>query len=908
MEAMNKAFDNFLWEDWPKTDTPLGKRLLNKVNTGLNETDNRIITLNTTKLDKVDAQMLVKSISFNRSNGVFTITYFNNTTATIDTMLEKIMVNFTYSHETQQLIITLDDGTKQYVDLSALLTQYEFLDSDTIAFTLSSDGKVSAKVKEGSIEEKHLRPNYLADIKVETAKAQSSVVAAGEKAQEASDSALMAKSYSDGDTGIRVGESTDNSKYYSEQAKKYFDSLSQAGTVIGVKGNAETVYRNGNVNLTPANIGAVGKTGDTMSGKLNAYGGISLNDSTTAAELFYILGIDAFVNGGDMHYQMASQVTVGNAKLADALKYFKSTSTSAIDLSATDSNAIGYCIGSVPISSVGNDGALYEQVYNNLWVHQIFGDYRTGQLAVRGKNNGAWQSWRRILDSTNFKDYVTKSAIGLGSVDNTADANKNVNSAKLLSVQATNWRQGTDQPSTYPQGETIFFSDNPGDRFNGIQYGTIHTIKGYTNHVCIQFLYPYLNWQGEADKIFFRQAILENSNTGWRPWYEVITSKNISSQSVSKAVLAELADFATKASKDSNGDVIASTYAKKSIYEDEAINIYRRAGTTKGRGSITLGINGEASGYVSSVLGGYRNSATNDYSVVLGGSENTASGAYSTTLSGAHNTASGGYSSVLAGTYNTANNYASSVLGKHSKVLNGGGNYGTQVGDVFVIGNGVGSDIKSNAFRVTYSGYVYGTGPFNTSGADYAEYFQYADGNPDNEDRVGYFMTVADGMIKKADAGDYILGIVSGNPSVIGNADEDYYWRYERDEFNRIVMEDVPELVQKTDNEGNPVYDDETHEPVMVETGNIIKNARMKLAEDYDPSLQDTYVERKDRKEWGCVGMLGVLPVRDDGTSIPGRFCRCADGGIATLASERGFDTYMVSKRISENIVSVILK
>ena len=79
------------------------------------------------------------------------------------------------------------------------------------------------------------------------------------------------------------------------------------------------------------------------------------------------------------------------------------------------------------------------------------------------------------------------------------------------------------------------------------------------------------------------------------------------------------------------------------------------------------------------------------------------------------------------------------------------------------------------------------------------------------------------------------------------------YWSYERDEFNRIVMEDVPELVQETDHEGNPVFDEETHEPIMVETGKIIKNARMKLAEGYDPSLQDTYVERKDRKEWACV-------------------------------------------------------
>lgn len=39
-------------------------------------------------------------------------------------------------------------------------------------------------------------------------------------------------------------------------------------TITGVKGNAESSYRTGNVNLTPANIGAVNKTGDTMTGRL----------------------------------------------------------------------------------------------------------------------------------------------------------------------------------------------------------------------------------------------------------------------------------------------------------------------------------------------------------------------------------------------------------------------------------------------------------------------------------------------------------------------------------------------------------------------------------------------------------------------------------------------------------------
>ena len=54
--------------------------------------------------------------------------------------------------------------------------------------------------------------------------------------------------------------------------------------------------------------------------------------------------------------------------------------------------------------------------------------------------------------------------------------------------------------------------------------------------------------------------------------------------------------------------------------------------------------------------------------------------------------------------------------------------------------------------------------------------------------------------------------------------------------------------------------------------------------------------------------MLGVIPVPDDGTCIPGRFCKCGKGGIATLAEQRDFDTYMVIERVNDHVVKVILK
>ncbi len=581
------------------------------------------------------------------------------------------------------------------------------------------------------------------------------------------------------------------------------------------------------------------------------------------------------------------------------------TTAEKIKLAGVAASANNYSLPAASASARGGVKTGYAQTGKNYPVQlsneQMYVNVPwTDTQKITGVKGNAESSYR--TGNVN----ITAANIGLGNVNNTADANKNVASAKLLSVQERNWKQATDLPSTYPQGITVFMSTNPpGELFNGIPHCTVHTIKSYTNMACIQFVYPYNSYE---DRFFFREAIYNTD--AWRPWYEVITSKNIGLQSVNYATSsgsATSASSATKATQDSNGNVIKDTYAKKSIYGDTFIDFRGKELGVFANSCEIAGSQTNAIGRNSCVLGGDTASANGRCSCVLGGFENYTDGENSCVCGGEYNIAKAN-DSCAAGEYNKAENHASFVAGKYNKKMVAGGASGNQVGDVFVIGNGTGTSSHSNAFRVTYGGTVYGKGAFNTSGADYAEYFEYADGNPDNEDRVGYFMTVVDGMVKKADAGDYILGIVSGNPSVIGNADEDYYWSYERDEFNRIVMEDVPELVQETDHEGNPVFDEETHEPIMVETGKIIKNARMKLAEGYDPSLQDTYVERKDRKEWACVGMLGVLPVRDDGTCLPDHFCKCSDDGIATLATEMGFYTYRVLERISENIVSVILR
>lgn len=199
---MQKIYIREYWENFPSEKTAVDAIRLNNMEAGIDNLDDRVVAMDASKVDLVKANELVKEILWDESKGALTVVKMNGSKAVIDTKLEKLAVNFKYNPQTQQLVITLDDGTTQNVDLSALITEYEFTDSDTIAFAIGSDGKVSAIVKEGSIGEKHLRPDYLADIKVESAKAVNSATNAKTSETNAAKSAADAKGSADRAQGI----------------------------------------------------------------------------------------------------------------------------------------------------------------------------------------------------------------------------------------------------------------------------------------------------------------------------------------------------------------------------------------------------------------------------------------------------------------------------------------------------------------------------------------------------------------------------------------------------------------------------------------------------------------------------------------------------------------------------------
>lgn len=238
---MQKIYSRINWENFPSEKTAVNESNLNRMDLAIDNLDDRVVAMDASKVDLTKANELVKEILWDESNGTLTVVKMNGSKAVIDTKLEKLAVNFKYNPQTQQLIITLDDGTEQNVDLSSLITEYEFLDSDTIAFEIA-DGKVKSNVKNGSITEDKLQPNFLADVKVEVEKAKASATAADVSEKESTAQANLSKEYAD-----KAKEYSDNIDKKAQLAT--FD-VNEDGELIYTDNTADvfTVDDDGNLN------------------------------------------------------------------------------------------------------------------------------------------------------------------------------------------------------------------------------------------------------------------------------------------------------------------------------------------------------------------------------------------------------------------------------------------------------------------------------------------------------------------------------------------------------------------------------------------------------------------------------------------------------------------------------------
>lgn len=243
---MQKSYQRINWQNYPSEETPLNAGNLNRIDYSLNEVDNRVIVLDTEKADATTVQSLVAGITVNDVTGEITVTKENGSTNVIQTTLNKIAVNFTYDYATQNLILTLNDGTQTRISLASLIQNNEFDDTDTIDFTVTQEGRVSAIIPLGSITDEHLRTDYLSDIRVAEANAHQSEVTSDARAL---DSEAWAIGERDGEV-VQQGDVTyhNNSKHYAQVANSLKD------TMITIRDEASDLLETATNRLTGLNL------------------------------------------------------------------------------------------------------------------------------------------------------------------------------------------------------------------------------------------------------------------------------------------------------------------------------------------------------------------------------------------------------------------------------------------------------------------------------------------------------------------------------------------------------------------------------------------------------------------------------------------------------------------------------
>lgn len=213
--AMNKVYTRINWEDYPSENTDLDAYNLNQMDSAIDALDNRIISQDALKVDKSAINGNIADWTMDETTGIITITKYNGEKVIFDLNIEKIPVGFSMSDD-GIITMTTEDGTQFTADIGSMIPVLTFEDSATITVSVTGTGKnktYSFSIKTGSVTDDMLQPNYLADIRVESANASA-------YAQSANAKSVLAESYAIGGTGTREGEDTDNAKYYMEQAKQ----------------------------------------------------------------------------------------------------------------------------------------------------------------------------------------------------------------------------------------------------------------------------------------------------------------------------------------------------------------------------------------------------------------------------------------------------------------------------------------------------------------------------------------------------------------------------------------------------------------------------------------------------------------------------------------------------------------
>jgi hypothetical protein len=199
---------------------------------------------------------------------------------------------------------------------------------------------------------------------------------------------------------------------------------------------------------------------------------------------------------------------------------------------------------------------------------------------------------------------------------------------------------------------------------------------------------------------------------------------------------------------------------------------------------------------------------------------------------------------------------------------------------------------SGGSFRVRGDGQIFADSGTIITPADYAEMFEWVDGNPNNEDRVGCTVSLVGNKVKIAENGEHVMGVVSAVPMIVGDA-APFRWQdaFLKDDFGRTLKEDVEVLewveidpgefhleeingkqIVVLDRQGGEKTHSYVHDEIpdgVVVPANAIRKTITRSVKNpaWDQSQQ--YISRHDRPEWAIIGLLGKLRIKSGQVTNP---------------------------------------
>jgi len=229
---------------------------------------------------------------------------------------------------------------------------------------------------------------------------------------------------------------------------------------------------------------------------------------------------------------------------------------------------------------------------------------------------------------------------------------------------------------------------------------------------------------------------------------------------------------------------------------------------------------------------------------------------------------------TIAGLEITSHDAPNSGHGRHAYIetVSAGSTYNTDM--EFRVRNsvenqwgGASINVTVKQARIAHDGIIYARVGTAATGADYAELFEWVDGNSENEDRTGMTVKLMEGgKIAVTDddtSPNDIIGVISVIYGFLGNNHwDEWVGKYLKDSLGRAVTETVDMVTWRDEDDKELTFTINTipDDLEVPETATYYQDTGVpKLNPKYDETLE--YTERGKRKEWGAVGLVGRLRV-----------------------------------------------